>query len=106
MAAAGMRRRRSGLAMNRGRFLLARAISIVASAVALILVVGIALVLLKANPGNSLVGTIHDAAAWLAGPFDQMFDLERKRIETAVNWGIAAVVWFVAGRLLARLVAR
>ena len=106
MATAGRMRRRPGLAMSRGRFMLARAIAIVASAVALILVVGIALVLLKANPGNSLVGTIHDAAAWLAGPFDQLFDLERKRVETAVNWGIAAVVWLVVGRLLARLVAR
>ena len=105
MAATGTMRRRSGLAANRGRFLLARAIAIVASAVALILVVGIALVLLKANAGNSLVGTIYDAAGWLAGPFDQMFELERRRIETAVNWGIAALVWLVVGRLIARFVA-
>jgi hypothetical protein len=99
-------RHRSALAAISARRTLARVIGGVAAIVALILMVGIVLVLLKANESNVLVGAIRDAAAWLAGPFDQMFTFDRKRTETAVNWGVAAAVWLVLGRLLARLIAR
>jgi hypothetical protein len=85
--------------------MLARAIAMVAAVVALILVLGIALVLLKANQSNQLVAAVNDAATWLAGPFDGLFNLSKHRTEIAVNWGIAAVVWFALGRLLARIVA-
>ena len=37
---------------------------------------------------------VRDAANFLAGPFDGLFDLERFKVEVAVNWGIAAVVWY------------
>ena len=98
-------RRRSLVAANSGRATVARVIGAIAAIVALILVVGIALVLLKANQGNDIVGAIRDAAAWLAGPFDGMFSFDKARTEKAVNWGVAAVVWLVVGRLLARLIA-
>ena len=106
MAATGsMRRSSRRVAASRGRLMLARAISLIATVVALILVLGIALVLLKANQSNQLVSAVNDAAKWLAGPFDGLFNLSRHRTEIAVNWGIAAVVWFALGRLLARIVA-
>src|SRR5436190_10821605 len=106
MAATGsMRQSSRRVAASRGRLMLARAISMVAAVVALILVLGIALVLLKANPSNQIVSAIHDAAQWLAGPFDGLFNLSKHRTEIAVNWGIAAVVWLVVGRLVARIVA-
>jgi hypothetical protein len=96
---------RSALAAISGRRMLARIVGAVAAIVALILLAGIALVLLKANPSNEIVSAIRDAAAWLAGPFDGMFQFDRARTELAVNWGIAAAVWFLLGRLLARLIA-
>jgi hypothetical protein len=110
MAAAGTSRTgaghgRSGAPANRGRLILARVIGAIAAIVALILLLGIVLVLLKANPANAVVEIVRDAASWLAGPLEGMFDLKRKRTEVAVNWGVAAVVWFVLGRLLARLIA-
>ena len=110
MAAAGTSRTgaghgRSGAAANRGRLILARVIGAIAAIVALILLLGIVLVLLKANPANAVVEIVRDAASWLVGPFEGMFDLKRKRTEVAFNWGVAAVVWFVLGRLLARLIA-
>jgi hypothetical protein len=49
---------------------------------------------------------VRDAAGFLAGPFDGLFTLERQKVEVAVNWGIAAVVWYTAGRLIARLLVR
>ena len=105
MATAPLRRRRSLVAANSGRATAARVISAITAIATLILLVGIALVLLKANQGNDIVAAIHDAAAWLAGPFDGMFSFDKARTETAVNWGIAAAVWFVVGRLLARVIA-
>jgi hypothetical protein len=100
-----MRRSSRRVAVGRGRLQIARLISLIASVVALILIAGIVLVVLKANPSNQIVSAVTDAARWLAGPFDGMFSMAKHRVEVAVNWGIAAVVWFVVGRLLARVIA-
>ena len=85
---------------------IARAVIVIGSLVAAILVLGIVLVLLKANRSNEIVQAVHDAANFLAGPFDGLFKLDRQRVETAVNWGIAAVVWYALARLIARLILR
>ena len=106
MAATGsMRSSSRRVAVSRGRLQLARIINLIASAVALVLIAGIALVLLKASPSNEVVKAVEDAARWLAGPFDGMFSFAKHRTEVAVTWGIAAVVWFLLGRLIARIVA-
>ena len=85
--------------------MLARIVGIVTAVATLILLAGIALVLLRANASNEAVGWVRDAASWLSGPFEGMFTFDRQRTEIAVNWGVAAAVWFVAGRALARLIA-
>ena len=85
---------------------LARLIALIGSAVAFVLALAILLVALKANHGNDIVRVIVDAGRWLAGPFDGMFNLKHHRAEIAVNWGLAAVVYFALSRLLARIVAR
>jgi hypothetical protein len=61
-------------------------------------------VLLKANPGNSIVSEVRGWARSLAGPFDGMFSFHNAHIAIAVNWGIAAVVYSIAGGLIARLI--
>ncbi len=85
---------------------LARLIGTLASAVAGIVVLGILLIVLEANTANAIVSFVLDAARWLAGPFDGLFSLEGRKLETAVNWGVAAAVYLIVGRLIARLVAR
>jgi hypothetical protein len=85
---------------------IARVVILVATAVAAVLVLGIVLVALEANPSNDIVQVVRDAARFLAGPLDGLFTLERNKVEVAVNWGIAAVVWFLLGRLIARLLLR
>ena len=85
---------------------MARAVILAATAVAAVLLLGIALVVLEANPANDLVQFVRDAARFLAGPFDDLFNLQRHKVEIAVNWGIAAVVWYAAGRLIARVLLR
>ena len=85
---------------------LARAVILIATAVALILVVAILLVVLEANRSNDLVQVFRDAAAFLAGPFDDLFKLDSAKATRAVDWGIAAVVWYALGQLVARLLLR
>jgi hypothetical protein len=96
--------RHAGAAIARAS--LARAVILAATVVAVVLLVGIALVALEANQSNDIVQVVRDAAAFLAGPFDGLFTLESNKAEKAVNWGIAAVVWYALGRLLARLLLR
>jgi hypothetical protein len=85
---------------------LSKAIELLGTAVALVLLAGAALVLLKANRVNDIVEAIRDAADWLAGPFNDMFELSTRRRSIAVNWAIAAVVYYAALRAIAGLVSR
>ena len=66
----------------------------------------IVLVVLGADAANAAVSLVLDAGGRLAGPFDGLLSLEGRRLEVAVNWGIAAAVYLLAGRLLARLIDR
>jgi hypothetical protein len=93
-------------ALGQGADLLARAVQIVASIVAAIIVAGILLVVLKANPTNSIVSEVHSWAHSLAGPFGGMFSFHSANVAIAVNWGIAAVVYMFAGVLVVRLIGR
>jgi hypothetical protein len=86
--------------------MIARVIRLVASLVALIIVVGIVLKVFSANPANVIVRDIHDVAKTLVGPFDNLFSIKNPKVGTAVNWGIAAAVWFFVGHFIASLIAR
>jgi len=85
---------------------LSRAIELLGTAVTLILLAGIALVLLKANRTNDIVEAIRDAADWLAGPFNGMFELDNPRTSISINWAIAAAVYYALSRLLAGWISR
>jgi hypothetical protein len=101
----GGRREGTGVGtLGRGAGLLARIVQFVVSIVVLIIVAGILLVVLKANPTNSIVSEVHSWARSLAGPFDGMFSFHSANTAIAVNWGIAAVVYLFAGVLVARLI--
>jgi hypothetical protein len=86
--------------------LLARVVNLVVSVVVLTIVAGILLVVLKANPTNTVVSDVHSWARSLVGPFDGMFSFHNARVAIAVNWGIAAVVYLLVGGLIARLISR
>jgi hypothetical protein len=93
-----------GVAMSTG--LLARVVHLVVTVVVVIIVAGILLVLLKANPSNSIVSEVHGWARSLVGPFDGIFSFHNARVAIAVNWGIAAVVYLLVGGLIARVLGR
>ena len=82
-----------------------RLVRAVASAVAALIVVAIILRLLSANPHNVVVSDIHDAAAWLVGPFKNLFSVGGAKLKLAINWGVAAVVYLIVGHLIGRLLS-
>ncbi len=103
----GGSRRRSGRGAAYGALgLLARLIDIVVGVVALVIIVGILFVVFEANKDNGIVKAITDAAKFLVGPFDGMFTPKDRKLEVAVNWGIALIVYVIVGRVLAGLLNR
>ena len=96
----------TGTALALAAGTLARLIRLAAGVVAAIIVAGVLLVVLNANPTNDIVSAIHDAARALVGPFDGMFTLDSANATLAVNWGIAALVYLIIGGLIARVIAQ
>ena len=72
---------------------------------ALFLAVGALLVALKMNPDNAIVGFILDGADLLdLGEFKE-FEGKNAAVKAALtNWGIAAVIYLVAGKVLESLI--
>ena len=93
---------------------LAQAVWIVCVTAAVILASGALCIALKANPDNALVKLILDAADTLdLGVFSRGKDgvasfsghTHAAQTKSAlVNWGLAAVVWLVVGRVLERVI--
>jgi hypothetical protein len=84
---------------------------LVAVVCALFLAVGALLIALKANENNSIVEFVISGAETLDGPFsltDGIFTFaedEDGRVKSALtNWGIAAVVYLVIGKILDRII--
>jgi hypothetical protein len=89
-----------------GGLAVARIIRLIAGIVAAIIVLGILLVVLEAKPSNDIVGAITDAARWLAGPFRGIFSFDSHKLEVAVNWGLAAAIYYAVAHLISRFAAR
>ena len=80
---------------------------LVAAVIALLIVAAIVLRDLDANSGNSIVKAVHDGASFFAHPFNNVFtESGHAKRAITLNWGIAAVVFFLAGWLLASLIRR
>ena len=81
-------------------------ITTIAGVIAGIIILGIVLVLIKANPNNQIVDLILDVGRFLTKPFHNLFPQDNPREDILVNWGIAAIVYLILGALLARLARR
>ncbi len=92
--------------VRRGLGAFARLIRLLTLAVAAVIVIGILFRVLEANADNVIVEAVTDAARFLVGPFDSLFSLKDRKLETGVNWGIAAALWVAAGALVAGLLRR
>jgi hypothetical protein len=98
--------RRLREALTRVTDLLARVVAIAATVVAVLLALHIAFVVFSANHGNPIVRTVDDWAQWLAWEFQDMFTPKDHRVAVLVNYGIAAAVYLIAGRIGAGLIRR
>ena len=108
------RRRPSGEKMKAGaksiRSTIASVVWLIAVVCALFLAVGALLIALKANQENSVVAFVLSGAELLEGPFGREggvfeFTDENAEVKNAlVNWGIAAVVYLVIGKILDRII--
>ena len=83
------------------------ALLMITFAVLVALLIGLAILLadVGANTSNAVVKGIHESANFFAGSFTGMlrFAGHPKRA-ISVNWGIAAVVYLLAGVILARVI--
>lgn len=92
------------------RSTIASVIWLAAVTCALFLAVGALLIALDANQDNTIVKLVLDVADLLDGPFsldNGIFTFAGKDGETKsalVNWGLAAVVYLVIGKILDRLI--
>jgi hypothetical protein len=81
-------------------------IQTIAGIIAAIIIIGIVLVLIKANPNNDIVDFIHDIGAFFARPFRDLFPRSNPREDIVINWGIAALAYLLLGAIIARLARR
>lgn len=100
---------KAGAAVVRNK--LASLVWLVAVVCALFLAVGALLIALNANEDNPVVSFVVSGAGYLDGPFslsDGIFtfpDDEDGRVRSALtNWGIAAVVYLLIGKILDRII--
>src|SRR5829696_1765778 len=90
-------RARAGMAARRGMLGVARIVRLITSIVVGLIVVGIILVLLEANRDNAIVDWLVGAGDFLSQPFQGIFTPEGRKAQVAVNWGLAAAVYAIAG---------
>ncbi|MFP5252947.1 MAG: hypothetical protein ACLGH4_04030 [Actinomycetes bacterium] len=84
---------------------LASVVWLVAVVCALLLAVGALVVALRMNPDNALVAFIRDGAELLDfGSFKEFEGKNAEVKEHLVDWGIAAVIYLVAGKVLDRVI--
>jgi hypothetical protein len=81
-------------------------VRIAAMIICILLALHIAFVVFSANGDNAIVRTVNDWADWFAWRFRDMFVPKDHRVEVLVNYGIAAVVYLIAGRVIAGLILR
>jgi hypothetical protein len=85
---------------------LATAVTVAAAIACVILAIAIAFAVFGANEGNAIVRTVGDWGHGLAWQFRDMFTPKDHRVYVLVNYGIAAVVYLIAGRIVAGLLRR
>ena len=97
--------------VSKARVQLARVLWLLCALAALFLAIGALLVAVDANTDNALVRFVLDVADKLdlevfnrKGGIKQFHGSDAATKNALVNWGLAAVAWLVAGRILDRVV--
>lgn len=86
--------------------LVATIVRVVASVIAALIVIYAVFVLFEANPANVLVeftAGVRSTFGWFT---ENLFTMDDPKIAEAINAGLAALIWVVAGSLLSKLIVR
>jgi len=83
-----------------------RLVRVVTVAVVGVVVLGILIHLAGANTSHGRAGAVNDAARALPQPFRGTFSMHGAKANVVVNWGLAAVVYAIAGALILRALPR
>lgn len=94
-----------GSGLNRVRESMASLVWLAAVLVAGVLALGALFTALdQTNPDNDIVSWVLARGRELAGPFGDLFRLDTAKTTLLVNWGIAALVYLIAGKIVERLI--
>jgi hypothetical protein len=95
-----------GSTTRRGAGLLASALRFVGLLIVLVLVVYIVLTLLDANFGNTFAAAVRELANYFDLGLSNLFLPAQPKLAVALNYGVAALVWYVITVVVVRLVRR
>jgi hypothetical protein len=83
--------------------LLSRVVSAIFGIIALILIIHIVFVMVGTNSSNGIVRMVSDLAGTLAWGFKHLFTNANIKLQTFINYGLAALVYLAIGGGLQRL---
>jgi hypothetical protein len=86
--------------------LLATIVRVVCSVIAAVIVIYAVFVLFEANPNNALVQFAADWRNTFGWFTKDLFTPSDPKIAEAINAGLAALIWVVAGSLISKLIVR
>ena len=94
-----------GSGVRKVRNLIASLIWLIAVLAAAVLALGALFTALdQTNQSNEIVRWVLERGHDLVGPFKDLFRLETAKNTLLVNWGIAALVYLIAGKIIERFV--
>lgn len=91
---------------RRGAGMVATVLRIVGMVIVALLVLHIVLTLLDANPANGLTTFVADVASRFTLGLDDLFLPAEPKLRIALNYGVAAVIWWLITAVAVRLVRR
>ncbi|AEA22633.1 hypothetical protein ACFQ34_15405 [Pseudonocardia benzenivorans] len=91
---------------RRGVGMLATALRIVGMVIVAFLVLHIVLTLLDANPANGLTTFVADVSSRFTLGLDDLFLPDEPKLRVTLNYGVAAIVWWLITAVVVRLVRR
>lgn len=91
---------------TRGGYVVAGVLRAIGLGIVLVLVVFILLTLLDANPANQFASIVRYLADLFSLGLTDLFLASDEKLRVALNYGMAAVIWFVITIIVTRLVRR
>lgn len=95
-----------GTTARRGADVLANVLRVIGLAIVAVIVAYIVLTLLDANPENSFATLVRTIAEYFNLGLANLFLPDDQKLAVALNYGFAAVLWFVITQVAVRLVRR